>query len=178
MMDIAAMEDANRQRLLETVSRIPAGVPQGWAKDSFAVGGLMYLGFSSISTEKLIVISSQGQRIINCRTGEKTYCDEIYDELELTALAGELGEEVVPIAGEGGGGLRRYSKAGDILVPAAPFWPREQVIFMPHYTSWYDQPEKCTVLFDDYELRAYGFSRCGNYLAVGSSSTLDIFRKL
>ena len=118
------------------------------------------------------------QRIINCRTGEKTYCDEIYDELELTALAGELGEEVVPIAGEGGGGLRRYSKAGDILVPAAPFWPREQVIFMPHYTSWYDQPEKCTVLFDDYELRAYGFSRCGNYLAVGSSSTLDIFRKL
>lgn len=177
-MDIAAMEAANRQRLLDIISRIPAGVPDGWEKDTFAVGGLTYLGFSSVYTEKLVVISSQGQQIINCRTSEKTYCEENYDEQDLIALAEELGEEVVPIAGGGGGGLRCYSETGDILVPAAPFWPKERVIFMPNYTSWYDQPEKCTVLFDGYELRAFGFSRCGNYIAVGCSDTLDIFRKL
>ena len=178
MMDMAATEAANRQRLLDIIDRIPAGVPDGWEKNTFAVGGLMYLGFSSVCTEKLIVISSQGQRIINCRTGEKTSCDENYDEQDLIALAEELDEEVVPIAGEGGGGLRRYSEAGDILVPASPFWPKERVIFMPRYTSWYDQPEKCTVLFDSYELRAFGFSRCGNYMAVGCSDTLDIFKRL
>lgn len=178
MTDIAAMEAANRQRLLNIVNRIPAGVPAGWEKDTFAVGGLMYLGFSSVCTEKLIVISSQGQRIIDCRTGEKTRCEEDYDEQDLIALAEELGGEAVPIAGEGGGGLRRYSETGSALASAAPFWPKERVIFMPYYTSWYDQPEECTVLFDGYELRAFGFSRCGNYMAVGCSSTLDIYRRL
>lgn len=167
----------NRESLLDTIGRIPRGIPAGWEKTTFAVGGLMYIGFSGTCSEKLIVISTQGQRIIDCKTGEKTYCDENYDETNLIALAGELGDEVVPIAGEGGGGLRRYSREGNILTSAAPFWPKEQVIFMPNYVSWYSQPEKCTVILDDYEIKAFGFSRCGNYMAVGTSSTLDIFRR-
>ena len=172
------MDYANRERLLRIIEQIPSGTPFGWEKTSFAVGGLMYIGFSSIRSEKLIVISSQGQRIIDCRTGEKAYCDENYDEDDLIALARELGDEIVPIAGEGGGGLRRYSKEGNILTSVAPFRPKEQDLFMPNYASWYSQPEKCTIIFDDYEMKAFGFSRCGNYMAVGSSDTLDIFRKL
>lgn len=173
-----SIEHMNRKRLLDIVGRIPSGTPLGWEKTTFAVGGLMYIGFSSICPEKLIVISSQGQRVIDCKTGQKTYCDENYDETDLIALAGDLGDEVIPIAGEGGGGLRRYSKDGNSLMSAAPFWPKEQVIFMPNYVFWYNQPEKCTIIFDDYEIKAFGFSRCGNYMVVGSSSTLDIFRKL
>ena len=171
------IEDANRIRLLNIIKQIPDGVPDGWEKITFSVGGLMYIGFSNIRTEKLIVISSQGQRIIDCRTGEKTYCEENYDESDLIALAEEFGDEVISIAGEGGGGLRRYSEDGNMLVSIAPFWPIEKIVFMPNYISWYTNPEKCTVIVEDYEIRAFGFSRCGNYMAVGNSSTLDIFRK-
>ena len=172
------LEYVHRESLLRIVGQIPSGTPFGWEKATFAVGGQMYIGFSNICSEKLIVISPQGQRIIDCKTGEKTYCDENYDEADLVALAGELGDEIVPIAGEGGGGLRRYSEEGNILTSVAPFWPKEQILFMPNYASWYSQPEKCTIIFDDYEIKAFGFSRCGNYIAVGSSDTLYIFRKL
>lgn len=176
-MNISDIEDENRKRLLNIIAQIPSGVPDGWEKTTFAVGGLMYIGFSNVCTEKLIVISSQGQRIINCKTGEKTYCEENYDEGDLIALAEELGDEVIPIAGEGGGGLRRYSEDGNILASIAPFWPTEKIVFMPNYISWYQNPKKCTIIFEEYEIRAFGFSKCGNYIAVCNSSTLDIFKK-
>lgn len=100
------MEHVNREKLLDIIDRIPNGTPLEWEKATFAVGGLMYIGFSGVCSHKLIVISSQGQRIIDCKTGEKTYCDENYDEEDLIAFSGELGDAIVPIAGEGGGGLR------------------------------------------------------------------------
>jgi len=177
-INLNEIEAANRKRLLDCVRRIPKGVPAGWERTLFAVGGLMYLGFSNLQTEKLIVTSAQGQRVIDCRAGEKTRCDGNYDADDLIALAGGLGEELVPIAGEEGGGLRRCSKAGDSLVSAAPLWPKEQIIFMPEFALWHESPEKCTVIFDGYEIKAFGFSRCGAYMAVGSADTLAIFKRL
>ena len=58
------------------------------------------------------------------------------NEGDLIALAEELGDEIVPIAGEGGGGLRRYSNDGNTLMSVAPFWPAEKIIFMPNYTLY------------------------------------------
>ena len=165
IMNMTNIEDTSRKRLLSIIQHIPTGIPDGWEKTTFAVGGLMYIGFSNIHTEKLIVISSQRQSIIDCKTGSKTYCTENYDEDDLIALAEELGDEIVPIAGDGGGGLRRFSKDGNILVPVAPFWPIEKIIFMPNYTLYTQNPEKCTIIFEDYEIKAFGFSRCGNYMA-------------
>lgn len=176
-MSMCDIEDENRKKLLDIIKQIPSGVPDGWKKTSFAVGGLMYIGFSNICTEKLIVISSQGQSIINCRTNEKIYGEENYDENDLIALAEDLGDEIVPISGEGGGGLRRYSKDGNIVARISPFWPIEKIIFMPNYVSWQKEPEHCTIIFEDYEIRAFGFSRCGNYMAVCNSNTLNIFKK-
>ena len=98
------MEAEHRNRLLDLLEKIPRGVPAGWEKETFAVGGLMYLGFSNLQTEKLVVISSQRQSVIDCRTWEKTYCEENYDEEGLAACAEPLGDELIPIAGEGGGG--------------------------------------------------------------------------
>ena len=171
-------EAEHRKRLLDLLDQIPTGVPAGWEKETLAVGGLMYLGFSNLQTEKLVVISSQRQSVIDCGTGEKTCCEENYDEQDLIACAEPLGDELIPIAGLEGGGLRRSSPAGDGLYLAAPFWPREQIIFMPQYVSWwYQNPERCTVIFDDYGVLAWGFSRCGDYLAIGTSSDLHIFRR-
>lgn len=171
------MERTNRKQLLDRIGRVPKGIPFGWEKTVFAVGGLMYLGFSNRCSEKLIVISSQGQRVIDCKTNEKTYCDENYDEKDLVAFADLLGDETVLIAGDGGGGLLRYSSEGNALALEAPFWPQEQILFMPNYVSWHSQPEKCTVIFEDYEIKAFGFSPCGHYIAVGTSSSLIIFKK-
>lgn len=172
------MDTENRARLLALLEKIHQGVPRGWEQETFAVGGLMYVGFSSVQTERLVVISSQKQSVINCRTGETAYCTENYDEEDLIACAEPLGNELVPIAGLGGGGLRRFSRSGDGLETAAPYWPREQIIYMPQYSSWYEHPEVCTVIFDDYEPLAFGFSRCGNYMAVGTSSEVNIFRRI
>ncbi len=172
-----ANEIEHRKKMQGIIRRIPTGVPDGWEKITYAVGGLMYLGFSNVHTEKLVVISSQRQSIIDCKTGSKTYCTENYDEDDLIALAEELGDEIVPIAGDGGGGLRRFSKDGNTLVPIAPFWPMVKIIFMPNYTLYTLNPEKCTTIFEDYEIKAFGFSKCGNYIAIGTSDTLDIFRK-
>jgi hypothetical protein len=171
------MEAEHRNRLLALLEKIPHGVPAGWEKETFAVGGLMYLGFSNRQTEKLVVISSQSQCVIDCRTWEKIDCEENYDEENLVACAEPLGDELIPIAGEGGGGLRRFAPPGDGLDTAAPLWPKELVIFMPQYASWYQHPETCTLIFDDYEPLAFGFSRCGNYMAVATSSEVDIFKR-
>ncbi len=137
-MNISDVENDHRIRLLDLIRRIPSGTPDGWEKTTFAVGGLAYIGFSNVRTEKLIV----------------------------------------PIAGEGGGGLRRYSKDGNILVSAAPSWPMEKIIFMPDFISYTQNPEECTVIFEDYAIKAFGFSKCGNYMAVCNSHTLEIFRKI
>jgi len=114
-MVMDANEIEHRKKMQGIIQRIPTGVPDGWEKITYAVGGLTYLGFSNIHTEKLVVISSQRQSIIDCKTGSKTYCTENYDEDDLIALAEELGDEIVPIAGDGGGGLRRFSKDGNTL---------------------------------------------------------------
>ena len=171
------MESEHRRRLLSLLERIPQGVPAGWEREVFAVGGLMYLGFSAVQTRKLVVVSSQKQSVMDCETWEKTDCEENYDERDLVACAEPLGEELVPLAGLGGGRLRRFSPAGDGLDAAAPFWPKEQIIFMPQYASWHQHPEDCTVVFDDYAPLAFGFSRCGNYMAIGTSSEVHIFKR-
>ena len=89
----------------------------------------------------------------------------------------ELAKQMAALAGEGGGALRRFGAAGDALDTAAPFWPKTQVIFMPAFAIWQQHPEACCVIFDDYELRACGFSRCGDYMAVACPHTLDIYRR-
>ena len=71
-----ASENAQRKRMLDIILRIPTGIPDGWKKATYAVSGLMYVGFSNVCTEKLIVISSQSQSVIDCKTGSKTHCIE------------------------------------------------------------------------------------------------------
>lgn len=48
--------------------------------------------------------------MINCETMQKTYCDENYDERDLIACAERLGNEIIKIAGDMGGGLKTGSE--------------------------------------------------------------------
>lgn len=177
MDDLLQAEAAHRERLLSLLGRIPQGTPAGWTLERYAVGGLQYIGFSAVRPEKLLCVSPQGLRLIDCKTGEKSPCDGDFDEDNLIACVPPLGDELIPLAGEGGGALRRFGAAGDALDTTAPFWPKTQVIFMPAFAIWQQHPEACHVIFDDYELRACGFSRCGDYMAVACPHTLDIYRR-
>ena len=177
MTDILIMENEHRKNTIKTVNQIPKGIPLGWECHTLAVGGLMYVGFSEIQTEKLVCISSQAQSVIDCNTMQKTYCDENYDEDDLIACAEGLGDEIIKLAGDLGGGLRRASKEGASLQKVAPYWPKEQIIFCPDFQSPYIAPEKCCNIFEDYGIIAYGFSRCGKYFVIATSSDLTIYRK-
>lgn len=169
--------EENRKRLISIIQQIPTQIPEGWTKTELGIGGLLYVGFSQVHTEKLICISAQGQSVIDCNTAEVTFCEENYDEFELLACAPMLGEEMIQISGEGGGGLRRMTKNGDFLACVMPEWPKEKVIFMPQYHTWYMEPEFCSIVFEDFEILVYGFSPCGKYFVVGTSHTLAIYCK-
>ena len=42
-MNVSDIE--HRKRMLDIIQCIPTGIPDGWKKATYAVGGLMYLGF-------------------------------------------------------------------------------------------------------------------------------------
>lgn len=163
--------------MFDIIKQIPEGIPTGWEERTLAVGGLMYVGFSELHPEQLTCISSQGQSFINCMTGEKRYVEELYDEDDLIAYTDGIESERIHIAGEGGGGLRRCSKEGNILERISPLWPRERVVFMPNYCLWQRSPENCRIVFDDFEVRAYGFNKTGNVFVIAASSDLIIYKK-
>ena len=172
------MENEHRMRILNVLRKIPQSLPAGWSRFDMCIGSLMYVGFSEIQTEKLMCISSQEQSVIDCRTGKVVFEEESYDEHNLIAISESLGGEVVHIAGLGGGGLRHYAPNGDIMDSIAPYYPKEQVVYMPEYKSCFLSPEECRIIFDDYELRTFGFSKCGNYMVIASASDLSVFRRL
>ena len=170
-------EKSNRKHIFKILEQIPEGIPNGWEKRTLAVGGLTYIGFSEKQPEYLACISSQGQSLIDCLTGEKQYVEELVDDDNLTAYLNGIESEEVHIAGEEGGGLRHFSKEGNLLEQIAPIWPSKQIIFMPNYCSWWRSPKDCLIVFDDYEIKTYGFNKSGNIFVIATSSDLTIFKK-
>lgn len=98
---------------------------------------------------------------MTARPREKSPCDGDFDENNLIACVPPLGDELLPLAGEGGGALRRFGAAGDVLDTASPFWPKTQVIFMPDFALWQQHPEARCVIFDGCELRACASAAAG-----------------
>lgn len=177
-MNLSKIKTEHRKRILNIINKIPYGVPNDWDTSlDIAVGGLMYVGFSEVKTEKLICISSQKQSVIDCKTGDIVFEKENYDENNLIAISRNLENEIIYITGIGGGGLRHYNKNGDVLDIISPYYPEQQIVFMPRFNSWTISPNKCNIIFNDYEIKSFGFSKCGNYIVVATSSNLKILRK-
>ena len=174
---VQQIEDENRQRVLHTLASIPRRTPKGWKRSDIVVGGLEYIGFSELQPGKLICISSQHCSVIDCETRAIAYHDIAYDELELTAVTDVLPGEIMLLSGIGGGGLRRFSPQGDALMAAAPEYPKVQIIFQPERKSCFLDPKACSIIFEDYEIRAYVFSRCGNYIVAACSGGVSIFAR-
>jgi len=178
-------ENQNRLRGLITKSK-KTDCPNGWIKETFVIGGLSEIGFSKENTELLLVVSSQGRGLIDCsklklidRDNDTSYDWNNSQELWAKGI-GKLKDEKIYVAGLDGGGLALGNVNGDHLQYMAPDWPIIDIIFEPKYKSIYKEGESknCYWIFHDYELRAYGFSYCGQYFAIANSSELRIYKKI
>ncbi|MEA9589708.1 hypothetical protein VC279_20275 [Xanthomonas sp. WHRI 10064A] len=181
---MSSSKEKNRGRLIELISQIPAKKsPEGWGHvASIAVGGLACVGFSR-ELPCLLVVSSSGRGVIDCKTGEKVERD--YEEnvgLDKHGLhcqgVGIIKDEIISLGGLYGGGLPLSNEAGESLDVVSPEWPESYLILSkPNKSLFFEGHQSgCTIMYTGY-LRAYGFSWCGNYIVAACSSDLDIWSR-
>jgi hypothetical protein len=93
------------------------------------VGGLTEVGFGDDS-DLLLIVSSQGRGVVDCRTGERVARDRAdpddswYDERRLLAEGiGPLEGKTIRLAGLHGGGLLNCGQQGWSVEALALDWP-------------------------------------------------------
>ncbi|PPU64682.1 hypothetical protein [Xanthomonas pisi] len=159
--------------------------PSPWRRvATIAVGGLRTIGFDR-SSELLLVVSSAGRGVIDCRSGEKVARD--YDEyygneqfLEADGI-GPLQGKTVRISGLFGGGLPISTQDGWSMELVTLDWPVEDILLVEPfsflYGSLYGKPTAFHKIGAESELRACGFSYTGNSLVVATSSDVAVFSR-
>ncbi|MGO4157478.1 hypothetical protein [Cupriavidus sp. YAF13] len=157
--------------------------PLPWRKASvFAVGGLESVGFDRES-EHLLVVSSQGRGVFDCRVGKRVARDDanqIGDYLHLEAQGiGPLDGKVIRMAGLYGGGLPLATEDRWSLEIVTLNWPATSILlFEPDswlFGSLYGKPDSFHKIALESEVRACGFSASGRSLVIATSSDLTIF---
>jgi len=179
-------DDENRERLQKLINlTIISDTPIGWTKKVFAVGGLSEVGFSKNHPELLLVVSSQGRGLIDCSKLElidrnnNTDFDWINSQELWANGIGQLADEKILVSGLHGGGLPYSNQEGDSIQFMATQWPIIDLIFQPNFKSIYKDGDQkyCFKIFNDYELRSYGFSYDGKYFVVATSSEINVYKK-
>ena len=129
------------------------------------------------------MVSSQGRGLFNCLTGERLARDQQpvgtwYDEKQLLARGiGILDKQTIRLAGLYGGGLPTTTEDCWSLNLIAPTWPDYRVILSPPFKTIYDDLDVCVQVFQDYEIRAYGFSNTGKSFVIATSSDITMFKR-
>lgn len=179
-------KDKNRKRLIDLLDQIRAEKsPFGWDHiGSFAVGGLLSIGFSKIQSHILLVVSSSGRSLIDCNSGNKIERDyEEYEGLDKWNLTckgiGELKDEVIAICGLNGGALPQSNSAGESLEVVSPNWPEQDLILCrEHKCALIDGHQKfCNKIYSEH-IRGFGFSWCGNYIVAACGSDFDLWKRV
>lgn len=151
----------------------------------FAVGGLFAVGYAT-ETDLLQVVSSQGNGLFDCTTGEKLARDygdvySFFDEEALTVNGiGPLEGMIINTAGLGGGKLPVITldrwKLHDELTELPPALQGPVHSIFLEQTAPYQEPERTCVGSDEpCELRAYGFSPTGRSFVIASSCQIELF---
>ncbi|MBB6461975.1 hypothetical protein [Flammeovirga kamogawensis] len=175
----------NRKRLRGILEEIPKlNPPVSWEFQQYSIGGLTEIGFSYNKPHLLLVISSNGRGLFDCSQLEKIdrdYNDEHeidYQKMRCFGI-GLLKEENISIAGLHGGGLPLTNLNHDYLITMALDWPYYDIIFAPKGKSPYSERDRsqCFRIYCTDTLKSYGFSSCGNYFAIGTSSDLFIYKR-
>lgn len=183
---MSSYKEENRKRLISLLEYVKVEKkPIGWSHiTSIGVGGLISIGFSKIETNLLLVVSSSGRSLIDCKTGEKIERDyeeyEGLDEWNLTCQGiGKLQNEIIIISGPNGGGLPQSNSAGESLEVVSPNWPEQDLVLCREYKcSLVDGHQSyCNIIYTEH-LRGFGFSWCGNYIVAACGSDFDIWQRI
>jgi hypothetical protein len=131
----------------------------------------------------MLVVSSNGQGVIDCQTGTKVHrdCEQpAYDPATLTAWPTNKDESYkIRMCGLHGGGLRTVTDDGWSVHSIPIDWPKSfYVLNHPGsdvFMSRFGHPVRISVLAHDCEVRAFGFSWTGNTLVLAGSAGVRIW---
>ena len=156
-----------------------------------AVGGLIAVGFER-NNENLLVVSPNGQSVIDCTSGEVVYRNREENGYDIENLQGRrLDNPSSPpfsMSGLDGGKLRAGTSDGWGVQEIAIEWPKTHCFLEPpnasiffSKTSSYDPFDRDSTFFllskDISETRAFGFSWTGKTLIWADSSDLRIWHR-
>jgi hypothetical protein len=172
--------------LVDMVAAAPCEEPPlPWRRiAAHAVGGLLAVGFAE-NSDTLLVVSHQGRGVFDCITGQRVARDreeDGYDPFRLEALGiGPLADKPIRMSGLDGGGLPESTADGWRVERLTLQWPLESLLLTPP-GSWiygviYGKPHEFTKVFEDSEIRAWGFSPTGRTLLLATSSDMVIYGK-
>jgi hypothetical protein len=155
----------------------------GWSLiTSISVGGLRSVGFDR-HTDVLLVVSSQGRGIIDCRSGEKLARDdeeffEGEEHLEAEGI-GLLQGKIIQMTGLFGGGLPLTTEDSWSIEVVCLNWPTQDVLILPPgsnlYGSIHNHSDRFEKVFSDACIRAVGFSHSGRYFVIATTSDVTIY---
>jgi hypothetical protein len=170
---------SNLNLVKERIQSLSIGSPPApWTnRGGGAIGGLTEVGFAPDS-DMLLVVSSQGRGVFDCKSGELVARDRLadysyHDGYNLVAEGiGPLKGMSVPLAGEAGGGLSIGTKDGWSIHDFVLDWPAHSIILCAEYSWPYDLTKSIWKISVDSEIRAFGFSPTGKSLVLATSSDL------
>lgn len=177
-----------KHELAKIIKEKPLGtVRSPWKlKNEFAVGGLHAIGFDP-NSETLVVVSSNGQAIYDCITGERIYRNhenDGYDHKLLSARRLDQKESApIPMSGIHGGGLRHITDDGWSLQTEHYAYPRSHLILVPPLGSLSEMPgtrykQDFDVIACEYEFRVWGFSWSGNTFVWSDEADVRIYNRI
>ena len=132
-------------KIVETIYNTPINdKPLGWKLVStFAVGGLYAVGFEQ-NTENLLVVSANGQSLIDKNTGHRLYRNREqngYNHKTLEAIRLDKPKQpAIRMSGMDGGGLRTATDDGWMLQIVYKNWPRCRLVLQEPNTSLWGIP--------------------------------------
>jgi hypothetical protein len=160
-----------------------AAPPAPWANVAVvAVGGLTDVGFAD-STDSLLVVSSAGRGLVDCRTGSLIARDDDdapFDRANLLVAGIGLSADCrIRTGGLAGGGLAIRTCDGWSVERHPLSWPDDELFVSPPGQTMLWQPPgepmQLTKLSGlGAELRAFGFSPTGRSLIIATAADIRI----
>jgi hypothetical protein len=174
--------------LVEKIKHAPlTKPPPPWRHvKTIPVGGLWAVGFEE-GRERLLVVSSSGQGLFDCCSGERLTRNseqDGYDPYLLRALVeGPEKGPAIRMSGLHGGGLPTITRDGWRAETVTLEWPTPTLLLTAPGSWLYGgncgKPDDFSKLaeYSVSELRAFGFSWTGMSLIIATSSDAEIYSR-
>lgn len=177
--------DYHMKELAERIINEPLKAPdRPWKKvGEWGIGGMISIGYSDCS-RYILVETSDGRGLFDCKTGEKLLRDRgeyQFRGLELLCEGfGPLEGKYIRMSGLYGGGLPLCTEDGwDVEIIS--LWPQNDILLISPgswlYGGKYDKPDHFQKIWSGYDIRGCGFSYTGETLCIGESSDLVIYSR-